>query len=209
MSSVVSRRHCHQKCSSFQKLAHTGLHAFRTVGGRLRIKPKQSPDNSSSITTPGGCATFTVSNSGIHAGAFGTRWSAIASICAGPCGRLRTPCSYQEFLIIVANRFAAPAAGDMPLRAIPSKAALSSAHFRPAPVAPPTAFRSELVYTVRRKGKCRNGQVTARQITFPELKRRCTMSTTCWIAVGVVGTLILLCIIGRCCCCKKDKGCRN
>ena len=93
MSSVVSRRHCHQKCSSFQKLAHTGLHAFRTVGGRLRIKPKQSPDNSSSITTPGGCATFTVSNSVIHAGAFGTRWSAIASICAGPCGRLRTPCS--------------------------------------------------------------------------------------------------------------------
>ena len=76
-------------------------------------------------------------------------------------------------------------------------------------VAPPTAFRSELVYTVRRKGKCRNGQVTARQITFPELKRRCTMSTTCWIAVGVVGTLTLLCIIGRCCCCKKDKGCRN
>ena len=118
------------------------------------------------------------------------------------CGALR-PASHP-----VANRFAAPAAGDMPLRAIPSKAALSSAHFRPAPVAPPTAFRSELVYTVRRKGKCRNGQVTARQITFPELKRRCTMSTTCWIAVGVVGTLILLCIIGRCCC-KKDKGCRN
>ena len=89
------------------------------------------------------------------------------------------------FAPLVANRFAAPAAGDMPLRAIPSKAALSSAHFRPAPVAPPTAFRSELVYTVRRKEKCRNGQVTARQITFPELKRRCTMSTTCWIAVGI------------------------
>ena len=89
------------------------------------------------------------------------------------------------FAPLVANRFAAPAAGDMPLRAIPSKAALSSAHFRPAPVAPPTAFRSELVYTVRHKGKCRNDQVTARQITFPELKRRCTMSTTCWIAVGI------------------------
>ena len=36
------------------------------------------------------------------------------------------------FAPLVANRFAAPAAGDMPLRAFPSKAALSSAHFRPA-----------------------------------------------------------------------------
>ena len=44
----------------------------------------EDPDNSSSITTPGGCATFTFSNSGIHAGAFGTRWSAIASICRRP-----------------------------------------------------------------------------------------------------------------------------
>ena len=42
----------------------------------------EDPDNSSSITTPGGCATFTFSNSGIHAGAFGTRWSAIAFVSA-------------------------------------------------------------------------------------------------------------------------------
>ena len=55
------------------------------------------------------------------------------------CGSLR-PASHP-FLIIVANRFAAPAAGDMPLRAFPSKAALSSAHFRPASLDLGLAFR--------------------------------------------------------------------
>ena len=44
----------------------------------------EDPDNSSFITTPEGCATFTFSNSGIHAGAFGTRWRAVASICRRP-----------------------------------------------------------------------------------------------------------------------------
>ena len=50
--------------------------------------------------------------SSIHVGAFGTRWSAIASICAGPCGRLRR-------------------ASRLPSDSLRS----SSAHFRPAPVA--------------------------------------------------------------------------
>ena len=78
----------------------------------------EDPDNSSSITTPGGCATFTVSNSVIHAGAFGTRWSAIASICAGPCGRLRR-------------------ASRLPSDSLRS----SSAHFRPASLDIRLAFR--------------------------------------------------------------------
>ena len=57
-------------------------------------------------------------SSGIHAGAFGTRWSAIASICAGPCGRLRR-------------------ASRLPSDSLRS----SSAHFRPASLDIGLAFR--------------------------------------------------------------------
>ena len=59
----------------------------------------EDPDNSSSITTPWGCATFTSSNSGIHAGAFGTHWSTSARlrVAMPPAERFNTFKSHSKF----------------------------------------------------------------------------------------------------------------
>ena len=96
--------------------------------------------------------------SGFHAGDFVARRGAIASICAGPCGWVRTPCS-QPLRGACGGGYAASRApscdfssqssscyssGNLTTSSqvhLPSKATLSSAHFRPASLDLGLAFR--------------------------------------------------------------------